>query len=138
VAEWGEKEVYMKKETSSQKRILFVDDDPVLIKCFDPYFRNAGYAFETASHGLEALEKVKQFQPHLIILDVMLPNLDGLKVAGILHKDRRFKDIPIIILTSRATDSVKETALRFGVNDCIFKPIRMEEMIVRVKKALNE
>ena len=90
-----------------------------------------------AFHGLEALKKVKEQRPDLIILDILMPLLDGFKVARLLKFDKRFKDIPIIVLTSRATEGERKMGEQVGANEFLFKPFRLPRVLELVQRYLN-
>lgn len=120
-----------------RKRVLVVDDDPLVAKVLRSPLERAGFAVNTAMHGLEALQKVKQAPPDLIILDILMPLLDGFKVARFLKFDKRFKDIPIVVLTSRATEGEREMGRQVGANEFLFKPFRLPQVLAVVEKYLN-
>ena len=120
-----------------QRNILVVDDDPMVVKVLRHPLERAGYQVDVAYNGLEALQRVKERQPDLIILDILMPLLDGFKVARFLKFDRRFKDIPIIILTSRATEGERKMGEQVGANEFLFKPLKLPQIMDLVCKYLN-
>jgi len=120
-----------------RKRVLVVDDDPLVAKVLRTPLERAGFAVNTACHGLEALQKVKQAPPDLIILDILMPLLDGFKVARFLKFDKRFKDIPIVVLTSRATAGERDMGKQVGANEFLLKPFRLPQIMSVVQKYLN-
>ncbi|MCK5145894.1 response regulator [bacterium] len=129
--------VQEKPSKAIRKRVLVVDDDPLVVKVLRTPLERAGFAVNTACHGLEALQKVKQAPPDLIILDILMPLLDGFKVARFLKFDKRFKDIPIVVLTSRATEGEREMGKQVGANEFLFKPFRLPQVMAMVQKYLN-
>ena len=120
-----------------RKQILVVDDDPMIVKVLRDPLERAGYGVDVAFHGLEALKKVKERQPDLIILDILMPLLDGFKVAKLLKFDTRFKDIPIIVLTSRATEGERKMGEEVGANEFLYKPFRLPMIMDIVQRYLN-
>ncbi len=124
-------------EDDRQKHILVVDDDPMVVKVLRNTMERAGYQVDTACHGLEALQRVKERRPDLIILDILMPMLDGFKVARFLKFDKRFKDIPIIIVTSRATEGERKMGEQVGANEFLFKPLKLPQIMDCVCRYLN-
>ncbi|RKY77949.1 two-component system response regulator [candidate division KSB1 bacterium] len=124
-------------ETQVKKKVLVVDDDPLVVRVLQEPLKKAGYEVEVASHGLEALQKVKEKRPDLIILDILMPLMDGFKVARFLKFDKRFKDIPIIVLTSRATEGERKMGEKVGANEFLYKPFRLPHVLDVVQRYLN-
>ena len=122
---------------NGQKQILVVDDDPLVVKILRDPLKRAGYDVRVASHGLEALQKVKERRPDLIILDILMPLLDGFKVARLLKFDKRYKDIPIIVLTSRATAGERKMGEQVGADEFLYKPFRLPQIMGIVQRYLN-
>ena len=120
-----------------RKKVLVVDDDPLVVKILRAPLERAGYNVKTASQGLEALQKVKEHRPYLILLYILMPLLDGFKVARLLKFDKRFKDIPIIVLTSRATEGERKMGEQVGANEFLYKPFRLPEVLDAVYRNLN-
>jgi CheY-like chemotaxis protein len=123
--------------SSVQKKVLVVDDDPLIQKILREPLERAGYHVKVASHGLEALQVVKNQRPDLIILDILMPMLDGFKTARLLKFDKRFKDIPIIVLTSRATEGERKMGENVGANEFLYKPFRLPQVLEVVRRYLN-
>ena len=126
-----------KTESTKQKEVLVVDDDPLVVKILRTPLERAGYKVNVASHGLEALRRVKEHPPDLILLDILMPLLDGFKVARLLKFDKRFKEIPIIVLTSRATEGERKMGEQVGANEFLYKPFRLPQVLNMVNKYLN-
>lgn len=117
----------------SRKKILLVDDDPVILKLVERALCEHGFAVICASNGHEAMESAKKETPDLIILDVLLPGLDGTEIAGLLQEDLRTHHIPVLYLTSLEPkeDQVLEENLK---PDIIFtKPTNMNQLVEKVK-----
>ena len=114
--------------------ILVVDDERNIVQLAKIYLRNEGYTVETAANGREALEKVRQVGPSLVLLDLMMPELDGWEVTKQL---RKAGDVPIIILTARDDDVDKVVGLELGADDYVTKPFNPRELVARVKAVLR-
>lgn len=118
----------------SQDLILIVDDEQNIIELGRLYLENEGYQVEAAGDGLEALEKFERVQPALIVLDLMLPELNGWEVC---KKIRAMSDVPIIMLTARTDDVDKIVGLELGADDYMTKPYNPRELVARVKAVLR-
>jgi two-component system, OmpR family, response regulator ResD len=118
----------------AESRILVVDDERNIVQLARLYLANEGYEVVTAFDGLEALEKVKSHSPNLVVLDLMMPRLDGWEVCRRLRKD---SDIPIIILTAKGDDEDRITGLELGADDYVVKPFNPRELVARVKAVLR-
>jgi CheY-like chemotaxis protein len=127
----------LKTVKNEKKHILVVDDDPLVVKILQDSLERVGYGVRTAFHGLEALQEVKEHPPDLIILDILMPMLDGFKVARLLKFDKRFKDIPIVVLTSRATEGERKMGKQVGADEFLYKPFRLPEVLNVVGRYLN-
>lgn len=128
---------FYQDENGCRKKILLVDDDPLVVRILRDPLERAGYDVNVAVHGLEALQKVKDNRPDLIILDILMPLLDGFKVARFLKFDKRFKDIPIIVLTSRATEGERKMGEQVGANEYLYKPFRLPQVMNVVNRYMN-
>lgn len=120
-----------------QKSVLVVDDDPTIIKVLKDPLTKAGYKVLVANHGLEALQVVKSHTPDLIILDILMPLLDGFRTARILKFDKRFQNIPIVVLTSRATEGERKIGEQVGADEFLYKPFRPPQVLNIVQRYLN-
>ncbi|NQT26119.1 response regulator [candidate division KSB1 bacterium] len=125
------------KSYVSQKSILVVDSDPQIVKRLRDPLEKEGYNVHVANHGLEALQFVKSQKTDLIILDILMPLLDGFKTARLLKFDKRFRNIPIIALTSRATEGERRMGEKVGADEYLFKPFRSPQVLSTVKRYLN-
>jgi len=119
---------------SNNKPILLVDDDPHVLEVLSLYIKKEGYQVMTANNGQEGLEKALQFDPGLIVLDVMMPGLDGTEVC---RRVRAVKSTPIIMLTAKSEDIDKILGLELGADDYITKPFNPREVIARIKAVLR-
>jgi len=122
----------------AQARILVADDDPVIVRLLQVNFRLEGYDVETAAHGEECLQKARDLQPALILLDVMMPGVDGWEVARQLKEDDATKDIPVFFLSARAQDEDRRRGLELGVTDYVTKPFDPGELVGLVQRTLAE
>ena len=119
------------------EKILVVDDDPDIARFVEVNLRTYGYEVHMASDGLQALEKAHEVRPDLILLDVMMPNLDGFEVARRLRSDPRMANVNIIMLTAKAMSADKVLGLTAGADDYIIKPFDPIELVARVKGVLR-
>jgi DNA-binding response OmpR family regulator len=115
-------------------KILIVDDEPAIIDMLSYNLRRGNYQVVVAWDGEEALQKARLERPDLIILDLMLPRLDGLEVCRTLRRER---DVPIIMLTARDDEIDRVVGLELGADDYVVKPFSMRELIARVKSVLR-
>jgi DNA-binding response OmpR family regulator len=120
----------------SQPRILVVEDDFDISNMLKIYFSGQEFEVDIAARGSEALEKTRHGLPHLIILDIMLPDIDGYEVCRQLRTNTRTSHIPIIFLTQKDERSDKLQGLELGADDYITKPFDIEELKFRVKNAI--
>jgi DNA-binding response OmpR family regulator len=114
--------------------VLVVEDESSIASFVALYLKNAGYGVRTASTGTEALAQVATAQPSLIILDLMLPDIDGIEIC---RRVRKSSDIPILMLTARDEDVDKIIGLEVGADDYLTKPFNPRELVARVKSILR-
>ena len=114
--------------------ILVCDDQPEIVDAIEIYLKNEGYQIFKAYDGLEAIEKLEQNQIHLIIMDVMMPRMDGIRAT---LKIRESKNIPVIMLSAKSEDTDKIMGLNIGADDYVTKPFNPLELIARVKSQLR-
>jgi len=123
-----------KGNTTMTHRILVVDDDANTSRLVKLYLQKDGYAVTVAADGREALEVARDKKPDLIVLDLMMPHVDGLEVCRRLRQE---SDVPIIMLTARTTDADKLTGLDIGADDYVTKPFSPGELAARVRAVLR-
>ena len=116
------------------ERVLVVDDEPNIVELARMYLEKEGYRVESASDGATALEQIQTHEPALIVLDLMLPELDGFEVC---RRTRAKSDVPIIMLTARDEDVDKIVGLELGADDYLTKPFNPRELVARVKAILR-
>ncbi|MBN2548443.1 MAG: response regulator [Anaerolineales bacterium] len=117
-------------------RLLIVEDDTDISNMLRIYFTGQNYEVDTALRGSDALEKTRQNLPHLIVLDIMLPDIDGFEVCRNLRTNMRTSHVPIIFLTQKDERSDKLQGLELGADDYITKPFDIEELKLRVQRAI--
>ncbi|MCM8831706.1 MAG: response regulator transcription factor [Candidatus Omnitrophica bacterium] len=115
------------------EKILIVDDEENIVKLLDFNLKKAGYQTIIAYNGKEALTRIYEQKPDLIILDLMLPILDGFEICKILKKDQKTSHIPIIILTAKNEEVDKLLGFELDADDYITKPFSIKELIARIK-----
>ena len=118
-------------------KILVVDDEPEAIELLEFNLKQAGFDVISAEDGAEALKKARSALPSLIVLDLMLPEVDGLEVCKMLRRDQTTARIPIIMLTAKAAEMDRIVGLELGAEDYITKPFSPRELVLRVKKVLQ-
>ncbi|HWV57837.1 MAG TPA: response regulator [Longimicrobiales bacterium] len=108
--------------------ILVVDDDPSALDIVRTYLESEGYEVALARDGKEALAQMEAVHPAIVLLDVMMPGMDGWEVARIIKNHPDYTDVRVIMLTARSDFTDKQEGLRAGADDYIVKPIRLEEL----------
>jgi two-component system phosphate regulon response regulator PhoB len=118
-------------------KVLVVDDEPEILELVEFNFKAAGLQILTAADGAEGLQKARAQQPALIVLDLMLPGIDGMEVCKILRRDPATAGIPILMLTAKASEIDRIVGLEIGADDYLTKPFSPRELVLRVKKLLS-
>lgn len=116
------------------KKILIVDDEPQIVEICRDYLKAAGYETVTAANGLLGLSLARREKPDLIVLDLMMPEMDGLEMTRTI---RRESDVPIIMLTARVEETDKLIGLELGADDYITKPFSPRELVARIRVVLR-
>lgn len=119
------------------KKILIVDDDPAIVELLQITLEKAGFKTDSAYDGAEAVEKVKQGKPALVLLDIMLPTMDGYSVMDELRSSQEFKILPIVIISAKVREVDVSFGLEKGANDYFTKPLDLEKLVLRVKELLQ-
>ncbi len=119
--------------------ILVVDDSPTIVKFVSFSLRNSGYTVVTACDGMDAIEKISQLPEnvHLIITDLNMPNLDGYSLIGTLRQNERYRETPIIILSSEGGDDDRERGMNVGATSYLVKPFKSALLLSEVQKHLQ-
>lgn len=118
-------------------RILVVDDEPDTLELISFNLKNSGYEVLTAEDGDEALKKARRHTPDLVVLDLMIPEMDGLEVCKVLRKDPLTEKIPIVMLTAKGSEVDRVLGLELGANDYVTKPFSPRELVLRVRNLLQ-
>ena len=119
------------------KRVLVVDDDKEVVRLMQAYLERAGYGVLVAYEGETAVSLLRQEKPDLLLLDLMLPGLDGWAITQIMRRDPELAAIPIIMLTARVDDMDKIAGLEMGADDYVTKPYNPREVVARVRARLR-
>ena len=120
--------------TTSTQSVLVVEDEASIASFVSLYLKNAGYDVRAATNGADALASVQSQQPSLIVLDLMLPDIDGIEIC---RRIRQKSDVPILMLTARDEDVDKIIGLEVGADDYLTKPFNPRELVARVKSILR-
>jgi DNA-binding response OmpR family regulator len=121
----------------TETTIMAVDDDPDALDIVRTYLEAKGYRVITATDGREALAKLEETRPALVLLDVMMPEIDGWEVARTIKNHPDFGDVRVVMLTARSDFTDKQEGLRAGADDYIVKPIRLQELGDKVARNLQ-
>ena len=120
-----------------RKNILIVEDEKDIIEVLRYYLEKENYRVHVAQDGFQALELASKIIPNLILLDLMLPRLDGIETCRRLKADERLRDIPVIMVTAKAEEADKIKGLEIGADDYVTKPFSAKELVARVKAHLR-
>lgn len=120
-----------------KKKIVLVDDEPDIVKTMEIFLKQEGFNVITATDGITALDKIRKEIPDLIILDIMLPKLDGYKVCRMLKFDEKYNKIPIVIFTARAQEPDQIKAKEVKADAYITKPFQPELLLAKIKELLE-
>jgi len=115
-------------------KILIIDDEPSIVNLVSAYLKPEGYDVYTAVDGINGLKAIKAFKPDLVVLDIMLPGLDGIEL---LSRLRRESDVYVILLTARTEETDKIVGLSVGADDYVTKPFSPRELVARIKSAIR-
>ena len=118
------------------KKILIVDDDPVVTRLVKELLKIQGFAVETATDGIDAMIMVKKEKPDLIVLDIMMPELNGYDVLRTLKFTDEYKEIPVLLLTSREQELDKRIGEMMGI-DYLQKPVNREAFVEKIQKIFH-
>ena len=116
--------------------VLIVDDDPVVRRMLQLSFESEGFDVLTAGDGMEGLESMRSSKPNVVVLDIMMPKLDGMKVMRELQSDDTLRGTPVILLSAKATSLDIELGLKAGAADYVTKPCDPIELVERVRSLL--
>ena len=122
---------------SGKAKILLVDDEPSIVKMVGKRLEVEGFEVLVAMDGQDGLKKAQTENPELIILDIMLPKLNGYEVCTMLKQDTRYQKVPIIMFTAKAQDKDEKLGLECGANAYMRKPFKAQELIEKIRGLLN-
>ena len=118
-------------------RVLLIDDDPLILALLSHKLNARGFVVDTAEDGATGLERASTGRPDLIVLDMMMPVLDGRAVLQELRRDPALRETPVIVLTSRSREADVVDMLRLGASDYLVKPFSPDELTVRIERLVN-
>jgi two-component system alkaline phosphatase synthesis response regulator PhoP len=127
-----------KKTAQEAKKILIVDDEDGIVKLVKMYLEHNHYGVITANDGQEGLDKAKSDKPDLIILDLMLPKINGYKVCGLLKKDSRYSKIPVILFTAKTQEKDVKLGQEVGADAYLTKPFEPEVLLSKIDELINK
>jgi len=117
--------------------ILVVDDDPVIVKLLEINFRLEGFQLRTATSGRRAIEIIREARPALVLLDLMMPGIDGWEVRRAMLEDPATAAIPVVVVSARSQDEDRRQGYALGVTDYVTKPFDPAELVETVRAALH-
>ena len=118
-------------------KILLADDEPDILEIISYSLKNAGYNIYTATNGIEAVEQASKIEPHLIILDVMMPEMDGIEACELIRKNEKIKNTLITFLSARGEDYSQIAGFNAGADDYLTKPIKPKILLSKIKSLLR-
>uniref|UniRef100_A0A7C6A8N7 Response regulator n=1 Tax=candidate division WOR-3 bacterium TaxID=2052148 RepID=A0A7C6A8N7_UNCW3 len=119
-----------------KKRILLVDDEPEMLEVNSVLLQSYGYEILQAKDGLAALEMINHNPPDLILLDLMIPGIDGIQLCALLKHNKNLKKIPILVLSARFSEDDKKTAKTAGADGYITKPFEPQTLLAKIEELL--
>ena len=126
------------QEKHAQKKVLIVDDNAAVCTMLEKLFRLENFLTAVANDGLQCLQLARVEKPDLIVLDVMLPGMDGYKVCRMIKFDHQLKDIPVLILTSRMGDEDEKLAYQCGADAFVVKATKTDNILVEARKLMEK
>ena len=123
--------------TERRKKILIVDDESIMVSILQRHVSNAGFVFEVASNGQEALDKIQKEMPDLVLLDLMMPGMSGFETCRRIRADEKTKKLPVIIITALRSDTDSADAAACGANEFMVKPINADHLAKRLRHHLG-
>lgn len=123
--------------TERRKKVLIVDDEPSTVSVLQRHVSNAGYEYETASNGREALEKIDKARPDLVLLDLMMPGMNGFETCRHIRASESTTKLPVLIITALRSESDSDAAAASGANEFMVKPIDGQHLAQRLRHHLG-
>ena len=121
----------------TNKKVVLIDDEPDILSTLKLFLEVEGFEVATAADGIDGLEKIRKKVPDLVVLDLMLPKLDGYKICRLLKFDKKYKKVPVVIITARAQDIDRKKALEVGADAYITKPFEPDTLLEKIKELLS-
>ena len=118
-------------------KIFIIEDEPSIVQLVQHNLEKEGFIVSSSENGNEGLKQLKKFEPNLLLLDWMLPDLSGIEICKNIRKDNKFKSLPIIMLTAKGEEEDKIKGLDSGVDDYLTKPFSFNELLARIKAILR-
>ena len=118
-------------------KIFIIEDEPSIIQLVQHNLEKEGFIVSSSTNGNNGLKEIKKFEPHLLLLDWMLPDLSGIEICKNIRKDMKLKSLPIIMLTAKGEEEDKIKGLDSGVDDYLTKPFSFNELLARIKAVLR-
>jgi len=125
------------KRNLEDKRILIVDDEPFILKSLSFVLTKEGFRIETATNGLEAMEKIRREKPDIVFLDIMMPKMNGMEVCRWIRDDPLLRNIYVIILTAKGQEMDRERGFSIGADEYMTKPFSPSSVVQRIKEILQ-
>ncbi|MEO0114977.1 MAG: response regulator [candidate division WOR-3 bacterium] len=125
-------------ENEIKKKILLVDDETDMLAVNSAILESYGYEILSAKDGMEALATINRSVPDLILLDLMIPGIDGYQICGILKHDKRYQKIPIIIVSARFSEQDQKLAKEVGADDYLTKPFEPKTLLAKITALLTD
>jgi DNA-binding response OmpR family regulator len=122
---------------TAMKRALVVEDDPDIVELIDHYLKAEGFEVEAIGDGRRALERLREGNHDVVVLDLQLPGMDGLAVCAELRRDKRTHAVPVIMLTARGDEADRVVGLEVGADDYVVKPFSPKELVARVRALMR-
>jgi twitching motility two-component system response regulator PilH len=123
----------LKEETMAIEKILLVDDSKTELHFLSELLTKRGYKVRTAENGDEAMRRLAEDKPDLILMDVVMPGLNGFQLTRAITRDPRFQDVPVIMCTSKNQETDKVWGMRQGARDYVVKPVDADELIAKIR-----
>ena len=124
-------------EKKEEKKILIVDDEPFILKSLSFVLMKEGFNIETATNGIEAVEKIQKEKPDIVFLDIMMPKMNGMEVCQWIRQDPVLKTIYVIILTAKGQEMDREKGFSIGADEYMTKPFSPSSVVQRIKEILQ-
>ncbi|MFP4497590.1 MAG: response regulator transcription factor [Vulcanimicrobiota bacterium] len=125
-------------ETDMKNKVLLVDDDDQILRSLRTYLELESYEVETASNGVEALQKIKQYDPEIVVLDIMMPEMDGFEVMEKIKENPETEKLPVIMLTAKGQDVDVLKGYRMGAASYMTKPFNLNELVENIEMVMND